>query len=65
MKDMNERIAGLIGAELALIPILIQTGDLQKTIILGFLGGIVGMFSKDFYTWTKKKFTRKNDKPNP
>ena len=52
---MNDRVLAFITGDVLVSASLIGAGDVTKTIVLGFVGGIISMFSKDVYNIIKDK----------
>ena len=55
---MNDRMLAFITGDVLVSASLIGAGDVTKTIVLGFVGGIISMFSKDVYNRIKDKIKK-------
>jgi hypothetical protein len=55
---MNDRMLAFITGDVLVSASLIGAGDVTKTIVLGFVGGIISMFSKDVYNRIKGKINK-------
>lgn len=57
MEGMYHRFCGFMGGNLLTIS-FVPVETLLHTIVLGFIGGLVGMLSRDFYNLIKKYFEK-------
>jgi len=57
MEGMYNRVCGFMGGNLLTIS-FVPVETLLHTVILGFIGGLVGMLSRDFYNLIKKYFEK-------
>ena len=55
---MNDRMLAFITGDVLVSASLIGAGDVTKTIVLGCVGGIISMFSKDVYNRIKDKIKK-------
>ncbi len=54
-----ERFIGFITGDAIVVATFVHSEDIVKTIVLGFVGGIVGIFAKDVYSYLKTSFKNK------